>query len=268
MGKGGRGHRRRRHRHRHRGGRPRGKSPAQKAAEAEAKRKAEEARKKAEEERRRIEAARKAARDRRYAPNYTYVLGDMRVALDEDRDSANLARMIAGGGDVEEKFDHGWTPLLYACTKGLPDCARVLVEAGANINAARDWNYDKDIMRPLHHACTSWPREMFYDRLGCARVLLEAGADVNAETANKETALHLACDGPWHNGGRLDFIHMLVQAGADLSATNKVRARARECGGGRRGCGDARRDARSMAHELYPCCAALFLLRARASLFL
>ncbi len=78
---------------------------------------------------------------------------------------------------------HGsWTPLMYAAREGALEAARVLCDAGAEVNAA-----DPDGSRPLLLAITNG----HYDT---AAILVDKGADVNATDNSGMAALYAAVD--------------------------------------------------------------------------
>lgn len=119
----------------------------------------------------------------------------------------------------------GMTPLLYAARDGRPEVARLLVEAGADVELA-----EANGIRPLLMAVLN-------DHLDVARYLLTAGADVNADDFWGRTPLWAAVeyrnldmnnrdeDSPTTNGVDrgpiLAFIGELLAAGADVNAQTR-----------------------------------------------
>lgn len=119
----------------------------------------------------------------------------------------------------------GITPLLYAARDGRVDAARMLLEAGADIEQA-----DANGIRPLLMA-------LLNNQLEVARLLLNRGADVNADDFWGRTPLWAAVeyrnldmnnrdqDSPTHNGVDrgpiLEFITVLLDAGADVNARTR-----------------------------------------------
>ncbi|MGP5511892.1 LPD7 domain-containing protein [Pseudomonas helleri] len=101
--------------------------------------------------------------------------------------TARAARtLIEAGADLESKVSKtdldagqvkGETPLLSSIKAKNPDVAKVLIEAGANVNAR-----DQDRVTPLHAAA-------FAKDGRTANLLIEAGADINARTADKDNPL-------------------------------------------------------------------------------
>ena len=116
----------------------------------------------------------------------------------------------------------GWTPLMYAAREGAADAARMLAEAGADLNVV-----DAENTTALIRAITN----SHYDT---AAVLIEAGADPNVADASGMAALYAATDmsslGEVY--GRpprrvndtytaVDIITLLLQHGADPNARLK-----------------------------------------------
>lgn len=96
----------------------------------------------------------------------------------ESGDVAAVCRAIADGADINAIRDNeGKTPLHQAAYGGNTEIARLLIEQGANVNAA-----DKYGITPLMNACDGGFVET-------ARLLIEQGADVNAVDENLETVI-------------------------------------------------------------------------------
>lgn len=95
----------------------------------------------------------------------------------------------------------GFTALHLAIFGGEPDAARVLIEAGADVNRVSTSSFAQ--VPPLGTAA-------FVRSLPLARLLLDAGADVNAQGGSGFTALHAAA----HNGD-LELARELLARGAD-----------------------------------------------------
>jgi cytohesin len=102
--------------------------------------------------------------------------------------------LLEAGADVDATDNWGDTPLHDADTA---EIARLLLEAGAEVNAPN--KYGKT---PLHKA----------DTAEIARLLLEAGAEVNATDNDGETPLHLA--------RTAEEARLLLEAGAEVNATD------------------------------------------------
>ena len=115
----------------------------------------------------------------------------------------------------------GMTPLLFAARDGRFEAARVLVTAGADLNAA-----DPNGMTPLLMAITN-------GQIPVAQLLVDKGADIKATDWYGRTALWAAVEirnldvrsGATDNGidraGALRLIESLIQRGSDVNARVK-----------------------------------------------
>jgi ankyrin repeat protein len=119
----------------------------------------------------------------------------------------------------------GMTPLLYAARDGRADAARMLVQAGADVEIP-----DANGIRPLLMAVLN-------NNLDVARVLLDRGANVNADDFWGRSPLWAAVeyrnldmnnreqDSPKDNGVDrapiLAFIRVLLQSGANVNARTR-----------------------------------------------
>ncbi|KKP00475.1 hypothetical protein THAR02_07420 [Trichoderma harzianum] len=102
------------------------------------------------------------------------------------------------------------------------ECVRVLIEAGADVNATIESDYprcNRDVT-PLHLAVQKTSTTFGYwgslDKSEeiLTKVLLAAGADPNVRTDKGNTPMHIA------NPEKPQLLDMLVQHGADLNARN------------------------------------------------
>eukprot|EP00439_Symbiodinium_sp_Y106_P037434 s2432_g4.t1 len=98
--------------------------------------------------------------------------------------------------------------LLGACTEGNIEEARMLLEAGADVNSFEQSNRVGLGQTPLIRACQG-------GHLGLARMLLEAGAKKEFRGDDGVTALMWAC-----YEGHIEVGRLLVESGADLNSTD------------------------------------------------
>ncbi len=115
----------------------------------------------------------------------------LRARLDEDP-----ARATASSAD-------GFTALHFAAFFGKPEVARILLEAGADVDAVAD---NEMHVEPLHSAAASRHLEV-------CRLLLAAGADVNARQAGGFTPLHAAAQ-----NGDPEMVELFLSARANPAA--------------------------------------------------
>lgn len=95
------------------------------------------------------------------------------------------------------------TPLITAAALGEPDAAKILIEAGADINRK-----NLDGSTPLHVA-------IVFGKNKVAKLLIDSGADVNIKNFEGSTPLHIAaffCE--------VDLVKYLLENGADRGLTN------------------------------------------------
>jgi len=111
--------------------------------------------------------------------------------------------LLDSGADMEAADYSGSTPLHYACDEGHPQVARLLLDGGADMETA-----DHVGDTPLHDACYS-------GRLELVRLLLDRGAERESGNEVGRTPLHVACsvDQP-------EVVRLLVDGGADKEAAD------------------------------------------------
>jgi ankyrin repeat protein len=115
-----------------------------------------------------------------------------------------LARLDEDPGQATARSADGFTALHFAAYFGKAEIARMLLEAGAAVDAVAD---NEMRVRPLHSAAASRYLEV-------CRLLVAAGADVNAREAGGFAPLHAAAQ-----NGDPELVELLLSARADPSAT-------------------------------------------------
>jgi ankyrin repeat protein len=111
-----------------------------------------------------------------------------------------LREMIEGNKSLAKLVAaDGWTALHLAAFFGHPEAVRILLRAGADVNA-RSTNAVRN--QPLHAGAAGRSWEV-------VKLLVEAGADVNATQGGGFTPLHAAAQ-----NGDLEIAALLLQSGA------------------------------------------------------
>ncbi|MFN8572981.1 MAG: ankyrin repeat domain-containing protein [Gemmatimonadaceae bacterium] len=123
------------------------------------------------------------------------------------RDTAKVRLLLKQGADVNAAQGDGMTALHWAATLGDVGQARMLIYAGARLDAStRNGSYT-----PLHLAARAGQSSVL-------AVLLDAGANVNAPTTSGgATALHLAAA-----QGNADAVTVLLSHGAPVNARDSA----------------------------------------------
>lgn len=136
------------------------------------------------------------------------------AALHDAASTGNVAairRELDAGAEIDARFDgsEGWTrgmtPLMTAIFHRQGEAARLLLERGAEINAAA-----ADGRTPLIYAAGWGNSDM-------VALLLDRGANIDARSREGWTALMLASGAR----GEADAVDILVARGADTSYRNK-----------------------------------------------
>ena len=121
-------------------------------------------------------------------------------------DEAMVRAALEQGADVNVAQGDGMTALHWAGLRDDADVARMLLAAGADVNATTRLNGHTPLLLAAEegHAVVLTP-------------LLQAGADVNARTANGTSALMFAA-----GAGNLEAVNTLLTDGADANASEFV----------------------------------------------
>ncbi len=167
----------------------------------------------------------------------------MNSGEDSSVKEAKVQQLLASDADPNEQFD-GKSALYYAVKEKLLEIVRILLAAGANINAPTE--FENNVL----YACINYAREAWYSAFSrphnielMMESLLQAGADFNVRSNTGESLLHLAITNynpvcaqalidaglnvdskdnegrtPLHYARHDITINMLADAGADLEA--------------------------------------------------
>ena len=115
---------------------------------------------------------------------------------------------LAQVGSVNGARADGFTPLMMAAGGGQFEIARVLIQAGANVNAGRSNAGDLNGWTALMSAAMN-------GRLEVARLLIEKGARVNDATVIGRTVLMVAA-----GNGALKVVELLIEKGAEVDGVS------------------------------------------------
>ncbi len=121
------------------------------------------------------------------------------------RDSQKVAEVIKKGGNVNDFITLNDKPLHYASRIGEVNIVKMLIDAGADVNAQTQ----TDKITPLHDAARN-------GNLTVVIILCNAGGKVNLQDENGETPLHMAAQ-----YGHKAIAEECVRREADCSLRNK-----------------------------------------------
>lgn len=144
-----------------------------------------------------------------------------------------MVSLLSHHADIETTDMYGWRALHVACYRGHTDIVRILIEAGANVNAVTPaWNNGDSGPSRLSQG-TPWMGTSLHlaamgGHVDIVKLLLENNVDVHASTpvnccpGHGPTALHLVLDtgefygyqGQRLSAARLEIVQMLVDRGA------------------------------------------------------
>ena len=117
-------------------------------------------------------------------------------------DITEIRTLLEAGSDVDVRNKYGVTPLWIASQKGHTGIVKLLLEAKADVNAARKTNG----VTPLFMASQNGHTEV-------VKLLLAAKADVNAADQGGVTPLWIAV-----KKGRTEIVRLLLDAKAEVNA--------------------------------------------------
>ena len=119
----------------------------------------------------------------------------------EAGDFTRVEQLLKEGAKPDKYLgEYGRTALYRAAQNGHNDIAKILIEAGADVN-----KQDKDWETALYRAAVNGHNDI-------AKILIEAGADVNIQDKDGQTALSRAA---WN--GHVDIEKILIEADADVN---------------------------------------------------
>lgn len=127
-------------------------------------------------------------------------------------DADRVNEFLAGGADVNLKGPNGWPPLHYAVLQKQTDMAKLLIAAGADLNAlAGRKGFAEDFVggTALHHAVQQGD-------VGIVGLLIDSGADVEATNQYGITALQWAT-----LEGKSEMVKLLIAKGANVNARHE-----------------------------------------------
>ena len=101
---------------------------------------------------------------------------------------SEVKRLISSGEDINALDDYGYTALMYASRDGYTDIVKLLIEAGADVNAPAismffviNTVFGQKFGETLE-GFTALMAASEYGHTDIVKLLIEAGADVNAMT--------------------------------------------------------------------------------------
>lgn len=125
---------------------------------------------------------------------------DNELSLHKVRDYDRIKKIM------KANLDDGKTPLHFAVEAENENIVKVLIDAGADVNAM-----NKDEYTPLRLVPQS------DDNVNILKLLIDAGSDVNSNSSlwNDGTLLHEAAE-----SGKVNILKVLLESGADVNAKN------------------------------------------------
>ena len=132
---------------------------------------------------------------------------DWYQAIRENR-LADLKSMASSASALNVRDTRGTTPLMYAAAIGSAESLKMLLDAGADVNAKNGLD-----VTPLHFAGSDLVK---------VRLLVEAGANVNAVSKSGRTALITVSGTP----ASVETVKLLLSKGADPQVADRLQATA------------------------------------------
>jgi uncharacterized protein len=158
--------------------------------------------------------------------NTTGPLGETALHVCARTGKPDAVRLLLANGALVDPIENwrGQTPLMWAAAEGNGDAMKVLIEAGADVNARSsiiNWERQR----------TEEPRDKWLPpggltpllfaardgKIASAKVLLDHGADINLVDPDRHTPLIIAL-----SSGHFDVAGLLIERGADVNMEDKV----------------------------------------------
>ena len=117
-----------------------------------------------------------------------------------------LKKTLAKGFDFRATNTQEMTALHFAAHRDMPESVRLLLDAGADVGAKDHMGFT-----PLHNAAKKGREET-------VKLLLERRANLESRTTDRRTPLSVGCTG----GGNVETIRLLTKAGAKLEARDSL----------------------------------------------
>lgn len=118
-----------------------------------------------------------------------------------------IREAVAAGFPIDHLDRDGNTLLNWAAEFDKPECCRVFVELGADVNARNRWG-----RAPIHQACSHACFEN-------VKLLTDAGADVNVEDNRGKTPFYDACDSSLSG---IPCAKLVIDAGGDPNIPDEI----------------------------------------------
>jgi len=125
------------------------------------------------------------------------------IAAAENGDAESVRLLLDAGADMNATNNDGDTALILAAVQGHAEIVRLLLDRGANVEATDSDGYTAFIV-----AAASSHAEI-------VRLLLDRGADINATNHDGNTSLIEAAQ-----NGYADIVRLLLDRGANVEATD------------------------------------------------
>jgi ankyrin repeat protein len=116
-----------------------------------------------------------------------------------------MQHLLQHGADVDASDGTGRTALIDAANRGLTESVRILLDAGADIEATTSSEGKTALILAAHD-----------NHPAVVEMLLDRNADINARNSKGESALMVAAARGW-----VDIVRVLIQRGADVSAKDR-----------------------------------------------